>query len=79
MAGSSSGNADVDHGSDDLDDCAFVHASTPQPFVDSLSHLPFGASGLPARSAQPSASAPATTSRISWVMDAWRARFIASV
>ncbi len=26
-----------------------------------------------------SASAPATTSRISWVISAWRARFIASV
>ena len=52
-------------------------SSTPQPGVDSTVSSAFRpvAGGRRARS-QPSASAPATTSRISWVIDACRARFM---
>ena len=68
-------------------------ATTARPAADTRSHLTqrpdrwirdkscflrmFGAQAAGAYSV--SASAPATTSRISWVISAWRARFIASV
>src|SRR5204863_2512598 len=58
-------------GEDDVDDDAehLLDRSDPLTVSVALSHL----------SPYPSASAPATTSKISWVISAWRTRFISSV
>ena len=70
----SSGELHVEHRPDDLNDLAFVHRfSTPLLTCRACVGSRSGSGS------SDSASAPATTSRISWVMDDCRARFIARV
>ena len=66
---------DVDRGREALG--LFLARSTPAPWPPILVGPPETA--VKQALSYESASAPATTSRISWVISAWRARFICSV
>ena len=64
------GKVSVDHGADDLHDASFVHDLNSAAVCRLTAHLPFGGRSGPWRSGSAERLGAATTSRISWVIDA---------